>query len=69
MVHFADGSNENFGKPAEGFPDVVIRFVDRKVSRDILLDPRLGAAEAARFSRKSGQLRVSLRVALALKMS
>ncbi|AKQ41587.1 hypothetical protein CP97_05410 [Aurantiacibacter atlanticus] len=46
VVRFADGSNENFGKPAEGFPDVVIRFVDRKVSRDILLDPRLGAAEA-----------------------
>ena len=46
MVHFADGSNESFGKPAEEFPDVVIRFVDRKVSRDILLDPRLGAAEA-----------------------
>ncbi|KNH03169.1 Cyclopropane-fatty-acyl-phospholipid synthase [Qipengyuania citrea LAMA 915] len=45
-VYFADESTENFGKPAEGFPDVVIRFVDRKVSRDILLDPRLGAAEA-----------------------
>ena len=46
VVHFADGSCENFGTPSEHFPDVAIRFVDRKVSRDILLDPRLGAAEA-----------------------
>ena len=45
-VHFADGSSANFGTPSENFPDVTIRFVDRKVSRDILLDPRLGAAEA-----------------------
>ena len=45
-VHFVDGSNENFGTPSDNYPDVTIRFVDDKVSRDILLDPRLGAAEA-----------------------
>lgn len=45
-VHFADGSSENFGSPSDALPDVAIRFVDRKVPRDILLDPRLGAAEA-----------------------
>lgn len=45
-VHFADGSSENFGSPSDALPDVAIRFVDRRVPRDILLDPRLGAAEA-----------------------
>ena len=45
-VRFADGSSEEFGTPCEAYPDVTIRFLDRKVSRDILLDPRLGAAEA-----------------------
>ena len=44
-VQFADGSRENFGTPAGDFPDVAIRFIDRRVPRDILLDPRLGAAE------------------------
>ena len=44
-VRFADGSKEHFGAPSDDFPDVAIRFTDRKVSRDILLDPRLGAAE------------------------
>ncbi len=45
-VTFADGSRANFGKPTAGFPDVAIRFTDAKVPRDILLDPRLGAAES-----------------------
>ncbi|MBX7514575.1 class I SAM-dependent methyltransferase [Qipengyuania sp. GH38] len=45
-VTFADGSVSRFGSPAEGFPDVAIRLADKKVPRDIVLDPRLGAAEA-----------------------
>ncbi|WP_086734671.1 SAM-dependent methyltransferase [Erythrobacter colymbi] len=45
-VVFADGSANTYGVPAEGFPEIVIRFTDNAVPRDILLDPRLGAAEA-----------------------
>ncbi|MCK9543132.1 MAG: cyclopropane-fatty-acyl-phospholipid synthase family protein [Novosphingobium sp.] len=41
----ADGSTIRFGTPAPGFPEVAIRFADDKVARQILLDPRLGAAE------------------------
>lgn len=46
QVRFADGEVRNFGAPTAGFPDVVIRFTDGKVPRDIVFDPRLGAAEA-----------------------
>ncbi|MFN4019436.1 MAG: class I SAM-dependent methyltransferase [Erythrobacter sp.] len=45
-IVFADGSASTYGTPAEGFPEVVLRFTDARVPRDILLDPRLGAAEA-----------------------
>lgn len=45
-VVFADGKARTYGEAAEGFPEVVIRLADGKVPRDILLDPRLGAAEA-----------------------
>ncbi|GMN03657.1 class I SAM-dependent methyltransferase [Erythrobacter sp. MTPC3] len=45
-VVFADGSASVFGEPADGFPEVVIRLTDGKVPRDIVMDPRLGAAEA-----------------------
>ncbi len=45
-VVFADGSAKTFGEPAEGFPEIVLRFADDKVARDIIMDPRLGAAEA-----------------------
>ncbi|RDC60967.1 Cyclopropane-fatty-acyl-phospholipid synthase [Alteripontixanthobacter maritimus] len=45
-VSFADGTKRVFGSPAEGFPDVAVIFTDAKVPRDIMLDPRLGAAEA-----------------------
>ena len=41
-----DGAREEYGQPADGFPDVTIRFTSRKGMRRILLDPRLGAAEA-----------------------
>ncbi|MFO1260778.1 MAG: cyclopropane-fatty-acyl-phospholipid synthase family protein [Sphingomonadaceae bacterium] len=42
----ADGSSRTFGTPAPGFPDVTLRFKDNKVGRDIVLNPRLGLAEA-----------------------
>ncbi len=45
-VVFADGSSSEYGEPADGFPEVVVRFADNKVPRDIIMDPRLGAAEA-----------------------
>ncbi len=41
-----DGSQEEFGQPAPGFPNVTIRFTSRRGMRRIILDPRLGAAEA-----------------------
>lgn len=45
-VVFADGSAGTYGTSAEGFPEIVLRLTDDRVPRDILLDPRLGAAEA-----------------------
>ena len=43
---FADGSTEQYGSPAPGFPEIAVRFTDNKVPRDIIMDPGLGAAEA-----------------------
>ncbi|MBX7483477.1 SAM-dependent methyltransferase [Qipengyuania qiaonensis] len=45
-IAFADGEVVELGSVQQGFPDVALRFTDKKVPRDILLDPRLGAAEA-----------------------
>ncbi|MFL0671835.1 MAG: class I SAM-dependent methyltransferase [Erythrobacter sp.] len=45
-VVFADGSAVTYGQAAAGFPDIVVRFADDRVPRDIIMDPRLGAAEA-----------------------
>ena len=45
-VVYADGTTSTFGTPAPGFPEIVLRLADDKVPRDILMDPRLGAAEA-----------------------
>lgn len=45
-VIFADGETRSYGRPVSGFPEIVLRFTDAKVPRDIVLDPRLGAAEA-----------------------
>jgi len=45
-VVFADGDARVHGEAAEGYPDIVVRFTDDAVPRDIVLDPRLGAAEA-----------------------
>lgn len=44
-VTHADGRTAQFGTPVAGFPDVAIRFADAGVAREILRDPRLGAAE------------------------
>lgn len=41
-----DGAREDYGRPVSGFPDVAIRFTSRRGMRRIILDPRLGAAEA-----------------------
>jgi cyclopropane-fatty-acyl-phospholipid synthase len=45
-VVFADGTASVYGTPAQGFPEVVVRFTDDRVPRDIVMDPRLGTAEA-----------------------
>ncbi|TRD12361.1 class I SAM-dependent methyltransferase [Erythrobacter insulae] len=45
-VVFADGSSRTYGTAKDGFPEIVIRFADDRVPRDIVMDPRLGAAEA-----------------------
>ena len=42
----ADGTEESFGTAKDGFPDVAVRLADKGVIRQILTDPRLGAAEA-----------------------
>lgn len=41
-----DGRTTEYGTPEDGLPDIAIRLADRKVARDIVFDPRLGAAEA-----------------------
>ncbi|GGD83599.1 SAM-dependent methyltransferase [Croceicoccus mobilis] len=45
-VRYADGTTSSFGTPDGIMPEVAIRLTDEKVPRDILTDPRLGAAEA-----------------------
>ncbi|ANY19859.1 Cyclopropane-fatty-acyl-phospholipid synthase [Tsuneonella dongtanensis] len=45
VVH-PDGRVAVHGTTETGFPEVRVRFADAKVARNILLDPRLGAAEA-----------------------
>ena len=45
VVH-PEGGISRFGEPAPDMPDVRIRFTDSSVARKIMLDPRLGAAEA-----------------------
>jgi cyclopropane-fatty-acyl-phospholipid synthase len=41
-----DDSRRSFGTPNPGFGHVTIRFADARVGRDIVFNPRLGAAEA-----------------------
>ncbi|KEO91758.1 cyclopropane-fatty-acyl-phospholipid synthase [Erythrobacter longus] len=45
-VVYADGSCAVHGEPADGFPEIVVRMADDRVPRDIIMDPRIGAAEA-----------------------
>lgn len=45
-VVLPDGVREEYGQPAPGFPDATIRFTSGKGMRRIILDPRVGAAEA-----------------------
>ena len=45
-VVYADGSADVFGAPDPDFPEIVIRLTDDRVPRDVVVDPRLGAAEA-----------------------
>lgn len=45
-IAFADGQTAEFGTAEAGFPDIALRLTDAKVPRDIILDLRLGAAEA-----------------------
>ncbi len=45
-VVFADGATRIYGRETQGFPEIVIRLTDDKVPRDVIMDPRLGAAEA-----------------------
>lgn len=44
-VTFADNTAAEYGTPTDGFPDIAIRLADSRVPRDIVFDPRLGAAE------------------------
>ncbi|MFZ3482673.1 class I SAM-dependent methyltransferase [Sphingomonas sp. 3-13AW] len=45
-VHHANGGTGRFGTPDPDFPNVTIRFTDRRVLASIIRDPSLGAAEA-----------------------
>lgn len=45
-VRFSDGDTARFGEPHNEFGDIAIRLMDDRVPRDIVRDPRLGAAEA-----------------------
>ncbi len=45
-ITYHDGSVSEFGTPHPDYPDVEIRLADRKVIRDIVLDPKLGVGEA-----------------------
>jgi cyclopropane-fatty-acyl-phospholipid synthase len=46
LLTHPDGREESFGTARDGFPDVAIRLADKKVVRDIMMDPRIGAGEA-----------------------
>lgn len=45
-IHLTDGDTLHAGTAEAGYPDVALRFTDARVPRDIVLDPRLGMAEA-----------------------
>lgn len=41
-----DGGEEVFGAPTVGYPNLRVRFASKSAMRRVVLDPRLGAAEA-----------------------
>ena len=41
-----DGTSKTYGTSVAGWPDVIVRFADARVARDIALRPDLGAGEA-----------------------
>lgn len=45
-IHLANGNVLQSGTAEAGYPDVSVRFNDARVPRDVMLDPRLGMAEA-----------------------
>ena len=45
VIH-ADGVERTFGAPAPGFADIRLRLIGKNTAREIVLDTRLGAAEA-----------------------
>ena len=45
-ITYSDGTRTRKGSPEPGFPEVAVRFTDPGAERKIILDPRLGAAEA-----------------------
>lgn len=45
-ITHADGTSQTIGNPEHGFPDVAVRLTENGVIRQIMFDPRLGAAEA-----------------------
>lgn len=45
-VVYHDGKSASFGTADPHFPDMTLRLHDKRVPRDIVMDPRLGLAEA-----------------------
>lgn len=45
-IELADGTKHEFGEPTNGFPEIALRFTDKKVTWDIIRDPDLGLAES-----------------------
>jgi cyclopropane-fatty-acyl-phospholipid synthase len=44
-ITFHDGQTKVYGSPADGFPDIKVRFADARVARDIAMKPELGSSE------------------------
>lgn len=58
-LHHASGAISIHGTPTPGFPDITLRIADKRVARDVLLDPRLGLGEAymdGRFTVEGGDI-------------
>lgn len=42
----ANGTQHHFGAPHPDYPDIILRFSDARVARDVMRNPRLGFGEA-----------------------